>query len=118
MPSTRFALAPLRSPDLARLPQSQWPKAKELPLAVWVSKTFQVTLWLQRDGQQVLSISRRNGRDGITWDELQRLKTAVGYGTWQAVEIYPPDQHLIYQANMRHLWLMHEPLKMQWRKTT
>jgi hypothetical protein len=53
--------------------------------------------------------------DGITWDELQRIKAAVGYGDHDALEVYPRDSKLVNVANIRHLWVMREqPLSWTW----
>lgn len=101
---------------LVRLHQREWPKAGQRPLCVWVSRVYQVALFHEKGGQLRLAINRRNLRDGITWDELQALKAAAGFGTWQAVEFYPPDSQIVYEINMRHLWLMHEPLDFAWGK--
>lgn len=102
--------------NLIRLPETDWPSAFVKPLCVWLSPRYQVSLWLERDGQLVLSIARRDGRPGISWDKLQAIKTAAGFGTWQAVEIYPPDTQVVNQANMRHLWLSHERKPIGWHK--
>ncbi len=68
-----------------------------------------------------LSINRANlnssgaWTDGITWDELQRVKSECGFGYRIAVEIYPEDGHVVYDANMRHLWLLKERPNFAWK---
>ena len=48
-------------------------------------------------------------RDGITWDELQRIKNeCLGEDVW-CVEVYPAQSELLDVANMRHLWVLDEP---------
>ena len=111
--------------NFTRLPESKWPKKqldnKNRPLCVWMSDVYQATLWC--NGHLRLSINhieraeKFTYKDGISWDDLQKVKSAVGYGDWQAVEIYPPDSDVIYDANVRHLWLMHHPLDFQWTKS-
>jgi hypothetical protein len=54
-------------------------------------------------------------RDGIGWDDLQRLKGEAGYGEYCAVEIYPPDADVVNVANMRHLFILKSPPAMMWR---
>lgn len=110
--------------ELTLLPQDAMPKSGELPLKAWVSKKYLVELW--NAGNHVyphmirLSICRTklnpNGRwqDGLTWDELQSIKNAVGFGDWYGVEIYPPDSAVVNVANFRHLWLMPRPLAIGW----
>lgn len=67
-----------------------------------------------------LSINRANidreGRwtGGITWDELQGIKRACGYGEALAVEIYPEDRHLVDDANMRHLFVVSTRPSFAW----
>lgn len=53
----------------------------------------------------------------IGWEELQRLKAEAGYGNMDAVEIYPSDKDVVNVANMRHLWILSEPLAFAWRAT-
>lgn len=54
--------------------------------------------------------------DGITWDQLYAIKAAVGYGKHDAVEIYPGAAPLVNVANIRHLWVMRNPLPYAWRE--
>lgn len=51
-----------------------------------------------------LRVWREDGRDGITWDELQRLKDEHLGPDVLAVELYPPACRLVDEVNMRHLW--------------
>lgn len=87
---------------------------------VWRSRDFLVQLF--RDGDHVrITVNRThspNGldwADGITWDELQQIKAEIGRGDAWAVELYPPDEHVIDVANMRHLWLLDEAPAYGWR---
>lgn len=57
---------------------------------------------------------RGHWRDGITWDELQRIKAEVGFGDRWAVEVFPPDAALVNVSNMRHLWVLPEPPAFGW----
>lgn len=63
------------------------------------------------------SISGNRWKDGIAWEELQRIKNECGYGDVDAVEIYPADSDVVNVANMRHLWVMDAPVSFAWRKT-
>ena len=57
-------------------------------------------------------ISRERGpiwKDGISWDDLQEIKDAIGFEKKWFVELYPPKEHIVNLANMRHLWLIDEP---------
>jgi hypothetical protein len=74
---------------------------------IW--KTFQVTDsrcntpfgWTTH-----LKVMRRDGKDGITWDQLQAIKNEyLGEDAW-AIEVFPPNHAFVNEVNMRHLWLI------------
>jgi hypothetical protein len=55
--------------------------------------------------------------EGITWDELQKIKRDVGYGSCWGIEWFPPDADVVNVANMRHLWVSENmPVKFNWVK--
>ena len=108
----------------AEIPPERWPKTGEIPgttrIKVFLNDTFLVQIFSEANGFYRLSVNvtkQRFGvwKDGITWDQLQEIKRLVGYGNLCAVEIYPPDEHLVNVANFRHLWIVPEPPFM-WRK--
>jgi hypothetical protein len=53
-------------------------------------------------------------RDGISWDELQHLKSLAGFGDFTAVELYPPADLVVNVANIRHLWVLPAPPPFIW----
>ena len=57
-----------------------------------------------------------NWLDGISWDQLMALKRHIGYGELYAIEIFPRDTDIVNVANMRHLWILREPLSIGWFK--
>lgn len=89
--------------------------------AVWRNNRFLVQAFDDGVGALRLSICRSelddkgNWRDGLTWDELQQIKNAVGFSDFDAVEVYPAEADVVNVANMRHLWVMTEQLKFAWR---
>lgn len=92
-------------------------------IKAWRNAEFLVQLY-DDDGHPRLSVNRtrlapnrQDWADGITWDELQQIKTDVGYAELWAIEIYPPDNQTINDANLRHLWLLEEPPAQGWRFT-
>ena len=113
---------------LRRVPEDQWIETQrpgEMPrMAVWRSRTFLVQGYQGEHGIIRLSVSRneidRAGAwtEGITWDDLQRIKREAGYGDWNAVEVYPADSDVVNVANMRHLWILPEALPFQWQRKT
>lgn len=108
---------------LQEVPRSLWPIHSRSIWRVLRSRNFLVQEYQAPAPAKVrLSVCRtsigNNGRwlDGISWDELQQIKRECGYGDADAVEVYPADEDVVNVANMRHLWIMAEPLKFSWRK--
>jgi hypothetical protein len=88
-------------------------------LRVWRSSEFMVQLYDQ-DGHLRLSINRTavepdgHWQQGITWDDLQRLKSEAGFDDRWAVEVFPPGRHVTNVANIRHLFLLPEAPPFGW----
>lgn len=87
--------------------------APEGVLLMWGSRDHLATLWLDQNGHQRLSINSttldtRTGRwdDGLTWDELMKVKNECGYSGQWCVEVYPPRAETVDVASMRHLWVL------------
>lgn len=55
-----------------------------------------------------LKVRRRDGKDGISWDTLQAIKDELLGEEVLAVEIYPPANQVVNEANIRHLWEVYE----------
>lgn len=94
-----------------KIPQEMTSGAKGAPVRAWRSREF--AAFEYHEGNYVrISVNKSeidntgNWKDGITWDDLQRVKSEIGYGDRLAVEIYPPDADVVNVANMRHLWLV------------
>lgn len=115
-----------RPAQMALVPRSEWPlehQRSSAILRVWRSRDFLVQEYAEAPPVLVrLSVLRttldpKAGRwvDGITWDELQRLKAECGYSRHDAVELYPADQDVVNVANLRHLWVMRELVDFAWR---
>jgi hypothetical protein len=51
-----------------------------------------------------LKVWRYNGKDKITWDQLQAVKNECLGPDVVAIEIYPRQDDLVNSTNMRHLW--------------
>lgn len=94
---------------------------EKAPKRAWRSRDFLAQLYDQ-NGQWRLSVNRAeigsDGRwkDGITWDELQRIKSECGFGDRFAVEVFPPNEHVVNDANIRHLFLLDEKPAYSWTK--
>lgn len=53
-----------------------------------------------------IKVAKRSGRGGITWDALQKIKNREAGEDAVAIEVYPPEHELVYDVEMRHLWVM------------
>lgn len=106
---------------------SEWPKLKPdsdaRMVMLYRSREFVCQVFHEPSHPAIvarLSINRTTIDDrggwmqGITWDQLQRLKCEAGYGGLDAVEVYPSDDKVVNVSNMRHLWVMAEPLSFKW----
>lgn len=108
------------SDTLTEIPFKKWPdKENKKRLKVFVSRKFLVQIFQENDGLIRLSVNRalisgKSWQDNISWDELQSIKSDVGYGDRWAVECYPAEDKVVNVANMRHLWLLPEPPKFGW----
>ena len=112
-----------RQPDvLTPVNRDQWPTRMPAGLArVWRSKRFLVQAFHDEGVVTRLSVCRTTlvsdrWQDGISWDELQQIKSECGFGDFHAVEVYPADKDVVNDANMRHLWVLPKPLPFAWRK--
>jgi hypothetical protein len=112
---------------MEEIPREDWPLMAQFEveaLRVWRSADYLAVLYRQMaDGNVRLTVNsvRRTAcrkrydkggtdwRDGITWDELQRIKNeCLGNDVW-CVEVYPAQDKLVDVANMRHLWVLDGP---------
>lgn len=101
---------------MRELEDHEWPFMPCLettPLKVWMSNEYMAVLYRQNyDGKERLTINKtKKGtggryRDGITWDELQRIKNeCLGEEVWCA-EMYPAQSEVLNVQNQRHLWVL------------
>ncbi len=92
-------------------------------LAAWRNRHFLAQIYREASGSLRITVQRcsinKDGSwvDGITWDELMKVKSGIGFGDRWAVEVYPPPSEVVNVANMRHLFLLSEPPPYAWRKT-
>lgn len=107
------------------VPHDQWPRLAADPARfnVWISYSFVVQAFHEKNGVTRLRISsninnRERDSDDITWSELQAVKAACGYGNFDAVEAFPPDDDAVSTGDARHLWVFPKTERMWffWRK--
>ena len=83
----------------------------EPSIGAWRSDTYEVAAFQDQNAVR-LDIARIDEKDGITWDELQRIKSECGYGDNDAIEFYPKDSNVINTANIRHLYVFDSDLNL------
>ncbi|HKY81686.1 MAG TPA: hypothetical protein VJM09_09455 [Sphingobium sp.] len=106
------------------VPRVEWPANPPSGLIRALrSRDFMVQVYEEEGGILRLSVHRcaydgATGRwkDGISWDDLQHIKTLVGYGNMPAVEIYPPIADEVNVANIRHLFILPKAPAFMWTK--
>lgn len=111
--------------QLIDVPAHEWPpRAPARLVAVKRSRSYLVQVF--DDGASGVLVRLSINRCGLTpaggwlqeiaWDDLQRLKAEAGYADFDAVEVFPRAADVVNVANMRHLWVMSEPLAFAWRE--
>ena len=55
-----------------------------------------------------LVVKRRDGKSGISWDDLQALKDEHLGTDVHAIEFYPAHDQIVNEINARHLWELPE----------
>lgn len=114
------------SRQLALVPRNEWPldiqhgRIKR----VFRSRDFLVQEYEQPAPVLVrlsvlrTSVDTETGRwvNGISWDDLQRIKSECGYGLHDAVELFPTYSSVVNVANIRHLWVTRDLVTFAWRK--
>lgn len=108
---------------LAPISRDQWPDPYAPQRRVLRSRDFLVQEFdapapaFVRLSVNRTSLAGDRWQDGISWDELQRIKAECGYQHCDAVEVYPAVGDEVNVANMRHLWVLREKLAFAWRST-
>jgi hypothetical protein len=107
---------------LVEIDRSQWPFERPWLEQVFASRNFVVQVYSEPELVYRLSVTKnalgfgqRTFADGISWDELQWIKNQLYPGA-MAVEIYPPQGREVNDCNMRHLWVLPQPLYMGWNQ--
>lgn len=109
---------------LERVDRMFWPldyDSPTLPEEVWGSEQFLVQVYKEGNGILRVSVNRavlgldNKWKDNVSWEELMEIKRQIGYADRYAVEVYPKDVDIVNKANMRHLWVLPEPLDIGWK---
>lgn len=104
------------------IPKEQWPEDGEQNqrFKVLRNNEFFVQLFHEPNDVIRMSVNRvevdTNGdwKQDISWDDLHSIKAMLGYSDKYAIELYPDLYNLVNVANLRHLWILDEPLPIGW----
>lgn len=101
-----------------KVPKKKWPVSEYATSVerVYQSDEYFVQVHKKAVGVRWVAVSRIDCEDRISWDELQHIKSVIGFPDRMAVEIYPKDADIVNVANMRHLWVLDEPLPIGWTR--
>lgn len=104
------------------VPPDRWPKSEARNrVALFRSREFIIQVFMVCQGLMRVSVNRSEIDDSgnwvadISWDELQQIKNFIGFSDKDAVEVFPRMEDEVNVANMRHLWILDEPLSFAWR---
>lgn len=103
------------APSVVSSPDKHWISYFGEPsIGVWEDETYFVA-GFEDNGRIRLDIQRKDGLDGIGWDDLQAIKNDCGYADKDAIEFYPRQDKVINNANFRHLYIYTIPLDIEVR---
>lgn len=110
---------------LAWVAHSDWPRLSQnaARFNVWRSDDYLVQAFHEKGGVVRLSVASigpncRPDANDIPWGDLQAIKAACGYGAYDAIEAFPPDNDVRGGAgNSRYIWILpkNERLPFIWR---
>ena len=108
---------------LVLVPESECPPKPPGQVMAWRSRDYLVQIFRSESPNVLCRMSinrtRIDSKGGwqqdIPWEDLQRLKSEVGYGELDAVEVYPADKDVVNVAAMRHIFILDESLSFAWR---
>lgn len=84
-------------------------------VGVWQDHQFYVAAF-QDDCCIRMDIVRHDIEDGITWDEIRKIKEQCGFGDVDAIEFYPAEKDIINTGNIRHIYIFNTELPLIRRK--
>lgn len=75
-------------------------------MAHW-SRTYTVQSLAKSADIIHLKIRRRDGKEVVAkWDLLQRITNELCGADAYAIEVFPPEDQLVDETNLRHLWVI------------
>jgi hypothetical protein len=81
------------------------------PMQIWANTTYLAAVELlpqQENGTRMahMMVKRHDLRPIGGWDDLQKIKTEIFGPEQEAIELYPAEDRLFDEGNIRHLWVV------------
>lgn len=98
-------------------PVPEWVQGKII--GTWRSREYLATAWPSEHPDVLcrLTVNRAEIDEqtgswiaGISWDHLWLIKNQCGFQDYDAVEVFPSRSRLVNDSNMRHLWVLNQPM--------
>lgn len=77
-------------------------------IEVWSNEMYEATAMTTVEGWVYLTLKRHDRRAVRDWRHLQSIKNEIAGPERIAIEIFPPEEFLIDEANQYHLWVLPE----------
>lgn len=74
-------------------------------VSFWKNNVYSVQVYARGDATQLV-VRRHDELGGIGWDDLQRIKNEIVGADRVAIEIFPAEDDVVNQANLRHLFVL------------
>ena len=107
------------SDKFVEIPSDEIKGCSYAPEKAWRNKNYLVYLYHDREFLR-LCVQRTTIKDdgsfddGISWDRIQQIKSAVGFGDYWGLEVFPADKALVNVSNIRHIWLFKDRPAFAW----
>ena len=100
------------------VPKEQWPEAGRMEnmIEVWLSNRYMAQVFNEGEGVLRVSVCRTSidaagiWEQNLSWDELMDIKRQICHSDSYAVEVLPPDPDIVNIANLRHFWILPQPV--------
>jgi hypothetical protein len=105
---------------LTTVSRALWPQCNPMPTDVLRNKWYLVKIFAEPNGVIRVTVNRTtvtpDGEwlDGITWDDLMEIKRHIGMKDMYAIEILPREKDVVNVGNLRHFWVLPQPLDIGW----
>lgn len=79
---------------------------------IWKNNLYVVQVFPKPNGITLLMVRRNDAAPIRSWSDMQRIKNELMGDHRVAVEIYPAESDVVDQANMYHLWVYPDGVRL------